>query len=244
VDENFTFAEAVAITGNIITFVGSNTEIEDHIGDQTRIIDLEGKLAIPGLIDAHVHLPDFGASLENLNFVGTTSFQQVIDLVEEKVKTVDDGEWILGRGWDQNDWQDKQFPMHDALSAVSPNNPVWLDRVDMHAAITNAKSLEIAGISPGIADPEGGKIHWKSDGTLTGVFVDNAKSLILSKIPPMSIEQRRETLVNAAEACLAVGLTGVHDAGVGLDIIEDYKHLVDEDSFHLRMYAMLEHPVN
>ena len=242
VDEAFSIAEAVAIKGDKFIFVGSNADVESFIGDGTEIIELEGKLAVPGLIDAHAHMPSFGASLENLNFVGTTSYQQIIDIIAEKVKTVDEGEWILGRGWDQNDWRDKRFPMHDALSRISPNNPVWLSRVDGHAGLANSKAMEIAGITAVTPDPEGGKIHHKADGSPTGVFVDNATDLVESKIPPLSTLRRRETLENAAKVCLAAGLTGVHDAGVDIEIIDDYKYLIDNDKPGVRIYAMLSDP--
>jgi len=242
VDDNFSIAEAVAIKGDKFIFVGSNADVESFIGTETEVIELDGKLAVPGLIDAHAHVPSFGASLENLNFVGTTSYQQIIDIVAEKVKTVEDGEWILGIGWDQNDWRDKNFPVHDALSEISPNNPVWLNRVDVHAALANAKAMEIAGITANTPDPEGGKIHHKADGSPTGVFVDNAMDIVESKIPPLSTLRRRETLENAANACLAVGLTGVHDAGVDTEIIDDYKYLINNDKLGIRIYAMISDP--
>ncbi|MFC1554440.1 amidohydrolase [candidate division KSB1 bacterium] len=242
VDENFSYAEAVAIKGEKFIFVGDNTGIEEYIGDNTEVIDLNGKLAVPGLIDAHGHLPGLGQALENLDFVGTTSFQQILNIVENKVRTVQPGEWILGRGWDQNDWDNKQFPNHDALSRISPDNPVFLTRIDGHAAIANAKAMELAGINSQTSDPEGGKIYHKSNGNPTGVLIDIAMDLVSEKIPPLSVERRRETLIKAAEACLSVGLVSMHDAGVGTDIIEDYKYLIEQDKFPFRVYAMISDP--
>ena len=242
VDEAFSIAEAVAIKGEKFIFVGSSAEVESFIGNETEVIELDGKLAVPGLIDAHAHMLSFGESLENLNFVGSTSYQQIIDIVTEKVKTVDDGEWILGRGWDQNDWKVKEFPVHDALSKISPENPVWLTRVDGHAALANAKAMETAGITAGTPDPEGGKIHRKADGSPTGIFIDNAMDFVESKIPPLSSLRRKAILEKAANACIAVGLTGVHDAGVDTEVIDDYKYLIDNGKLGVRIYAMLSDP--
>ncbi|MCP4725623.1 MAG: amidohydrolase [bacterium] len=239
VDSNFSTVEAVAVTGDKISFVGSNSEVEGYIGDNTQVIDLEGRLMVPGLIDAHGHMPMLGSALENLDLVGSSSFQEIIDMVAEKVSASEPGEWILGHGWDQNDWDVKQFPVHDALSRVSPDNPVYLTRIDVHAGIANAKAIEISGVTGQTESPEGGKIHLKNNGEPTGLFIDNAMLLISSNIAEPTNEQRRNDLVRAADNCLTVGLTGVHDAGVPEETIDDYKNLIDNGRLNIRVYAML-----
>ena len=213
VDESFSFAEAVAVEGDRIIHVGSNEEIEPYIDTHTHVIELKGKLVVPGLIDAHAHLTGYGMSLNNLDFRGTTSFQPIVDMVAKKVKNLAPGEWILGRGWDQNDWDEKKFPTHETLTLVTPQNPVWLTRIDGHAGIANKKAMDIAGITEKTKEPEGGEIHRMPNGDPTGVFIDRAMGLISSKIPGPSTEQTRESIVLAAESCLAAGLTGIHDAG-------------------------------
>ncbi len=239
VDSEFSTVEAVAVNGDKISFTGSNADAEGLIGGNTRVIDLEGHLMVPGLIDSHGHMPTLGRVLANLDLVGTKSFQAIVDMVAEKARTCEPGEWIYGHGWDQNDWDVKKFPVHDALSRVSPDNPVYMTRIDVHAAIVNAKAMEIAGVTGKTESPEGGKIHLKRDGEPTGVLIDNAMILVSSKIPEDTPDQRRDGLVRAADNCLTVGLTGVHDAGVPEDIIGDYKNLIDNDRLNIRVYAML-----
>jgi len=242
VDANFSFAEAIAISGGKFIYVGTDRGVKKYIGDSTRVIELGGKLVVPGLIDGHCHMLSLGTSLDNIDLVGTKSYTEIIDKVAEWAKTAKPGEWIFGRGWDQNDWDVMEFPVHDALSKASPNNPVWLIRIDGHAGLANAKALEIAGITARTQDPSGGKILRKSNGQPTGVFIDNAMALVESKIPPLTGEQQRKALEKASDACLSAGLTGVYDAGETTDIINDYKYLADNQLLGVRVYAMLLDP--
>ena len=242
VDDTFSMAQAVAVSGDRIVKVGTDEDITPFIGDGTRVIELNGKLIVPGLIDAHAHLLGYGNALSTLDFRGTTSFRQIIDMVAEKAKTLTAGEWIIGRSWDQNDWEAGEFPFHDALSKDVPNHPVWLTRVDGHAGIANTKAMDIAGITTKSKDPDGGEILRKPGGEPTGVFIDHAMGLVSRHIPNATPEQRREALYQAAENCLSVGLTGIHDAGVSPGIIEQYKRLIDEGRLGLRIYAMLGNP--
>ena len=239
VDENFSFKEAVAVRGNKIVFVGSNEGVEPFIFPNTTIIDLEGKLVLPGLIDAHAHIHGLGEELTYLNITGTKSYKEIIDKIAEKVKTAEPGEWIIGGRWDQNDWEDKSFPVHDSLSLVSPNNPVYLTRIDGNAGFANKKALEIAGITKDTPDPFGGVIVRKSDGEPTGVLVNRAMNKVTENIPKDSEERYREKFLKAVNSCLKVGLTGVHEAGVGPHAIGMYKDLIDKGRLKMRIYAML-----
>ena len=242
VDKDFSIKEAVAVRGDKIVFVGSNKEVASYIGSKTEVIELDGRLVLPGLIDAHVHLASYGAALENLDLTVTTSYQQIVDIVATKVKTVNPGEWIQGRGWDQNDWDVKEFPTHDDLSRVSPDNPVFLTRVCGHAVIVNEKAMVIAGLNASSQEPPGGKIFCKANGEPTGVLIDEAEYLVKSKIPKMSRRKLKEIIENASKSCLSVGLTGMHDAWIPVSQIKVYKELIDEGRLGIRIYAMLADP--
>jgi len=239
VDADFSITEAVVVRNDRIVFVGTNEDAKGYIGSKTNVIELNGELVLPGLIDSHGHLTGYGKSLEHIDLVGTKSYQEVIDLVKEKVKTVEPGEWIRGRGWDQNDWDIKEFPKHQALSEISPDNPVILSRVDGHAILVNQKSMEIAGIDNNTPDPDGGKIFHKSNGKPTGIFLDNAEKLITEHVPKYSMEKIRSIIANAAKHCIELGLTGVGDAGIPISRIDDYKYLIDNNKMSIRINAML-----
>ena len=242
VDESFSFAEAVAVRGDRFVKVGSDRDIKPYIGPDTHVIELKGKLVVPGLIDAHAHISGYGKSLSILDFRGVKSFEELIEMTAEKAKTLTHGEWIRGRSWDQNLWRGKEFPDHDALSKAVPGHPVWLTRVDGHAGIANKKALDIAGITAKTKDLDGGEILRKPNGEPSGVFIDRAMGLVSRHIPSSSPERNREAIIKAAESCLSVGLTGVHDAGAPPATIEHYKYLIDNGKLGIRVYAMLSNP--
>lgn len=239
VDADFSIHEAIAVKGDKIIFVGSNKDIDEYISPETKVIELEGKLVLPGLIDSHAHLHSLGEELTYLNITGTTSFSQIVDIVAEKVKTVEPSEWIIGGRWDQNDWEDKTFPIHDALSKVSPDNPVYLGRIDGNSAFVNRKALEISGITRDTQDPFGGVVLRKPNEEPSGVLINRAMNIVLKHKPENSPEQARDKFLKAVESCLTAGLTGVHEAGVGPDEIGLYKDLIEQGQLPLRLYAML-----
>jgi len=246
VDDKFSIQEAVAVRDNRIISVGSRQKVEALIGPKTKVLDLEKKLILPGLIDAHAHIYNLGQELTSLNITGSKSYQEIIKKVAERVKTALPGEWIVGGRWDQNDWEDKDFPVHDPLSAVSMENPVYLKRIDGNSAFANAKALELAGINRETPDPFGGVIHRKKNGDPSGVLINRAMNSVEAQIPKDTEEQYREKVLKAVESCLSFGLTGVHEAGISPKEIAIYKDLIDEDLLELRVYAMLgeqENPV-
>jgi len=159
--------------------------------------------------------------------------------VAARIKEVEPGEWILGGRWDQNDWPEKTFPSHGPLSSVSPENPVYLRRIDGNSGFANAVALELAGITRETPDPVGGKIIRDAKGEPTGVLINQAMNMVKRRIPEESKEQARDRFLRAVENCLEVGLTGVHEAGVGPDEISMYKELIDQGKLPLRIYAML-----
>ncbi len=239
VDEEFSIHEAVAVRGDKIVFVGSNKDVEKYILPSTMLIDLKGQLVLPGLIDAHAHLHSLGEELTYLNVTGTKNYQEIIDKVAARVKASEPGEWIVGGRWDQNDWEDKSFPIHILLSEVSPDNPVYLNRIDGNAAFANQKALEIAGITKDTPDPAGGVIIRDGNGEPSGVLVNRAMNFVTDKIPPDSDEQFKQKFLKAVRSCLEVGLTSVHEAGIGPRHIDLYKDLIDNGQLKMRVYAML-----
>lgn len=239
VDETFSVAEAFAVEDGMFAAIGTNEDIRTLAADSTKVIDLNGMTVLPGLIDAHGHMAGLGQlQLGVVDLAGTTSFEQVIERVVERAKTKEPGEWVIGRGWDNESWEDKALPTHDELSSALPDNPVWISRVDGHAALANARAMEVADVSAGTAVPEGGEMLRDNNGNPTGIFVDNAEALIGRVVPAM--ETSGEDLILAAQdMCLSVGLTGVHDAGVGPDMIEVYRTLERERKLDVRVHGMI-----
>ena len=238
-DVNRPVVEALAVRSGRIAFVGSNRGALALAGPRTERLDLSGKTVITGMVDAHAHLLGLGQALRTVDLVGTRSYDEVIARVVERAKTARPGEWIRGRGWDQNDWADTRFPTHAALSRAVPNNPVSLTRVDGHAALVNAKALELAQVTAATPDPSGGRFIRDSANAPTGVLVDNAQGIVGRVIPaPSRAELREQTLAAIAEAN-RWGLTGIHDAGVAPEGIAVYEELAKEGRYNLRNYVMV-----
>lgn len=241
VDDKNSVAEAIAVRGSRIVAVGSSKDIQNQFTSQN-IIDAQGKTVIPGLIDAHAHVLGLGIALTELNLVGTASAEEIVKLVAEKVKQSKPGEWIRGKGWDQNDWGgatgEKPFPTAAMLDKVSPNNPVILSRIDGHALWVNSKAMKIAAQQSDLnTDVEGGKIHRDRVGIPTGIFVDNAMALIRKVVPEYSREEKAKMYQRAFDECLKYGLTGVHDMGIDKSDFEIYKERAEHRDLPLRIYA-------
>jgi len=238
-DVNRPIAEALAVRNGRITFVGSNRGALALAGPRTERLDLTGRTVITGMVDAHAHLLGLGQALRSVDLVGTRSYDEVVARVAERAKSARPGEWIRGRGWDQNDWADTRFPTHAALSRAVPNNPVYLTRVDGHAGLVNAKALELAQVTAATPDPSGGRFIRDSAGSPTGVLIDNAQGVVSRVIPPASRAQLREQTLAAIAEANRWGLTGIHDAGVGADGIGVYEELAREGRYNLRNYVMV-----
>ena len=238
-DANRPTAEALAVRAGRIAFVGSARGALALAGPRTERLDLAGRTVLPGIVDAHAHLLGLGQALRTVDLVGTRSYDEVVARVAERAKTARPGEWIRGRGWDQNDWADTRFPAHEALSRAVPNNPVYLTRVDGHAALVNAKALELAGVTRATPDPAGGRFIRDSSGAPTGVLIDGAQGVVGRVVPaPSATELREQTLAAIAELN-RWGLTGIHDAGVGPEGIAVYDALAREGRYSLRNYVMI-----
>src|SRR5688572_6262611 len=253
VDETRPVAEALAVSGDAIVAVGPNDDIQRYVGPATRIIDLKGALAIPGLIDAHAHFTGVGDAARNLKLGTAKNWDDIVRMVGDAAKTARPGEWILGRGWHQEKWSPapaqtiEGFPLHEALSRVSPNNPVWLTHSSGHAGFANAFAMRIAEVTKSTADPAGGKILRDADGNASGLFNERAMSLIASALSrdratrtPAQVEaDLRVSIELAAREGLAKGLTTIADAGSPPLTIDVMKKVVDEGKLPLRVWMML-----
>lgn len=239
VDTNRPLAEAMAIREGRILFVGSNRGAEALAGPRTERMDLRGRTVIPGMVDAHAHLLSLGMSLRRVDLVGTRSYEEVIERVVERARTTPAGDWIQGRGWDQNDWPETRFPTHHALSEAVPDHPVYLTRIDGHAALVNHRALELAGVTAETRDPPGGRFIRDDQGNPTGVLIDRAQAVVARAAPEPSREETRQAVLAAVAEANRWGLTGIHDAGVGPETIEVYEALAREGRYDLRNYVMI-----
>ncbi len=231
--------QAIAVRDGRIVFAGDERGARALVGPETETLDLGGNTMIPGMTDAHAHVAGLGESLRNVDLTGTTSYDEVIARVVERARTTPAGEWILGRGWDQNDWGDTRFPTHEALSRAVPNHPVYLTRVDGHAALVNAAGMQKAGITRSTQDPRGGSIERDAEGNPAGVFVDNAQGLVGRAIPNPTRAQVKESIKAAIAEMHRWGMTGVHDAGASPTVLELYQELGRENALNIRLYAMI-----
>lgn len=242
-DEARPRAEAVAITAGRISAVGSSAEVLALKGPRTEVIDLQGATVVPGLKESHGHFVGIGQARMVLDLVGTKSWDEVVARVAAAAKTRPKGAWIVGRGWHEGKWETKParevrgFPPHDALSAVSPDHPVYLVRADGHAGFANAQAMALMKITKETKAPAGGDIIRDANGQATGVFIDTAQRLIQ---PPGSSEQDvREAIRLATEECLRKGITFFDDAGADLRTIALYQELAAKNQLGLRLYAMI-----
>lgn len=231
--------EAIAIQDGRVLAVGSDEEMLALANNKTQRINLDGRPVYPGFADGHAHLVGVGTSLENLDLVGTTSYQEVVERTVAKHKDLPGGEWLFGRGWDQNDWQDQSFPTHQQLSAAIPNRPVVLTRVDGHALLANQAAMDAAGITRETADPDGGRLERDADGNPTGVFVDNAESLIHAAAPGIGVAEIKRAVGTATTAFHEQGITAVHDAGAGEATLAYLESMATEGRLKLRLHEML-----
>jgi predicted amidohydrolase YtcJ len=239
VDDARPLVQAFAVRGGRVAFAGDARGALLLRGPQTRLLDAGGRTVIPGMVDAHGHVSGLGSALAIVDLTGAASYDEIIARVVAKARTVAPGEWITGRGWDQNRWADTRFPTHDRLSAAVPNNPVYLTRIDGHAGLANRKAMELAGLSAATKDPSGGHFERGADGAPAGVFVDNAKALVEHVIPRPSRDDVKRQVMNAIAEAQRWGLTGVHDAGEGQQVLDIFEELGKAGQMNFRMYAMI-----
>ena len=217
--------------------VYSDTTFE--AGPNTEVIDGEGNVMMPGLIDAHGHVMGLGFQQMNANLTNTNSLDEALQRVRDYAVKYPNLTWIEGRGWNHTHWDIGRFPTAEELDQVVSDRPVWLSRVDGHAGWANTKAMEMAGITAETEAPEGGKIIRDENGNPTGVFVDAAMSLVSSEIPDPTEKEQKLALEKALQQMRSHGLTSVHDAGVGVNTWEMYKNFADQEKMKTRIYAMI-----
>jgi predicted amidohydrolase YtcJ len=239
VDDGHPFVSALAVRDGKVAFIGSVREASLLRGPNTHVIDATGRTVIPGMVDAHAHLFGLGEFLRSIDLTDTRSYDEIVSRVGARVKQATAGGWVIGRGWDQNKWGNTRFPTHEALSSVSPNNPVVLERIDGHALLANAAAMRAAGVTAATKDPAGGRIEREANGAPTGVFVDNAMEIIDRVIPPMSHDEMTSTALAAVKESNRWGLTGLHDPGEPRAVLDVFEELAKAGTFTLRVYAMI-----
>lgn len=246
-------AEAVAVRGAWIVAVGDDFTVEPFIGPETRVVELAGRLAIPGFIEGHGHFLGLGEALTVLDLTRATSWQAIVEQVEAAVARSSAGEWIVGRGWHQEKWETAPVPavegapVHDSLSAVSPDNPVFLEHASGHAAFVNAKAMEASGLSDASTPPAGGELVRSADGRLTGLLRESAQRVVELAMREASrgrsaaaAEAERRRLVElAGHEALSKGVTSFHDAGAAFEVVDFFRRLEADGVLPIRLYVML-----
>ncbi len=236
VDSAFSMAEALAIRDGKIVAIGSTKDLNEQFeGKET--VDADGKFIYPGFIDAHAHYYRYGLGLQTADLVGSGSWEEILQLLQDFSKTLPANSWIRGRGWDQNDWNVKEFPTREKLDSLFPDRPVILTRIDGHAAIVNQKALDIAGIKAG-RQMTGGEVQVQN-GKLTGILIDNAVDLVSSKIPGPNRLESTQALLKAQENCFAMGLTTVDDCGLDHHEVKLIDSMQQKGELKMRLYVML-----
>lgn len=258
VDEAKPEAEALAVRGDKIVAVGTDKEIKAYAGDSTKVINLDGKLAIPGFIDSHLHFTGIGQAQMALDLMHVNNWDEIVAMVAEAVKKAQPGEWIRGRGWHQEKWDRTPdpnvdgLPLHYELSRVSPDNPVLLTHASGHSSFANAKAMELAGIARDSEEPPGGEIVKDAKGNPIGAFRETAQWALREAYndyhEKFSTEQkeaeRRRVVELADKECLSKGLTSVHDAGSSFETIELFKEFAESGNLGVRLYVMLRYAPN
>jgi len=257
-DESQPQVEALAATGDFITAVGNNEEIEKYIGDATRVIDLKSTLVVPGLIDGHGHYMSLGESLMGLDLRNARTYDEIIGLVKDAVRNAQPGEWIFGRGWHQDKWEKppspnvEGLPVHRSLSRISPDNPVMLIHVSGHGVFVNAKAMKEAGITRNTPNPEGGEIIRDRRGNPTGMLRETAQDAAREALaryraqrPPEEIEaELRQQVKLAGDEALSNGITTFHDMGETFEIIDLLKKMAEEGNLPLRLCVAIQEPAD
>ena len=236
VNEKFDIAESMAISNGKILAVGKSADILKNY-KSTKIQNLQGKAVYPGLIDAHCHFTGFATDKWKSQLWGTKSWDEIVTRITDYAKTAP-REWIYGRGWDQNDWVVKEFPTKEKLDQLFPDRPVFLKRIDGHAAVVNQKALDIAGVTTK-TKINGGEIEQKND-KLTGILVDNAMDLVEKHIPPIEDEMAIQYFSELQKECFSYGLTSVHDCGITEKTLELLEKAQSQKALRMKVFALLE----
>ena len=236
-------AQAIAVKADRIVFVGSNAAAQKFIGKDTRVVDLKGNTVLPGFTDSHQHLSGVGQREMTLNLEGTTSLDDFLAKVKERVDQKKPGEWVTGRGWIETHWQPAAFPTRWDLDKVAPNNPVILGRADGHGAVANSAALKIAGVDKDTPNPFGGEVSKdKQSGEPNGMLLDAAQGLVRRKVPPTTPEEAERAVVLGVKRNIEVGWTQIQDAGGSYADVDIFKKLYTAGTIKLRIYKAVHGP--
>jgi len=243
VEDSLPEAQAIAVAGDRIAALGSVADIRRYIGANTQVLDVQGQLVVPGLIEGHGHFNGVGEAELNLKLMPTTSWDQIVSMVADAAKTAKPGEWIIGRGWHQEKWTRRPepnvegFPTHASLDAVSPNNPVLLTHASGHASFVNAKAMELSDINRSTPNPAGGEILKDNSGNPTGLLRETASGLVHTNLADPA--RTRKALELASREVLSKGITSFQDAGSSFATIDLMKQLIDDGRIGVRLWVMV-----
>src|ERR1700730_4841860 len=235
-------AEAVAVKGDRIVFVGSNRDAQKYVGKTTRVIDLNGKTMVPGMTDAHHHLSGVGFREMTLNLEGITSLEDFLAKVKQRVDQKQPGEWVTGRGWIETFWTPPVFPTRWDLDKIAPVNPVFLDRADGHGAIANSAALKIAGVDRNTQNPFGGEVSKDKNGEPNGMLLDAAQNLVQQHIPATTAAEAERAIILGVNRDIQLGWTQVQDPGGSYAEVALMEKLYGEGKIKLRIYKALSAP--
>jgi predicted amidohydrolase YtcJ len=236
-------AEAIAVKNGRIIFVGSNAEAAKYKAEAARLVDLQGRTVVPGMTDAHCHIFGIGAREMNLNLEGTTSLEDFLAKVKERVRQAPAGQWVTGRGWIETFWKPQSFPTRTDLDKVSPNNPVFLTRADGHGAVVNSAALKIAGVDKETPNPFGGEIlKDKKNGEPAGMLLDNAQELVAKNIPTPTEAEREKALLLGIEREISLGWCEIQNAGSHYDDIALIRKVFDAGKVKMRVFNAVYGP--
>jgi predicted amidohydrolase YtcJ len=237
VDSVFSTVEAIAVNNGVIVEIGDSQDLLNKY-DAKEKVDVNGKFIYPGFYDAHAHFFMLAEAMDEVDLVGSLSYNEVLERLKTYVAHNPDKKWIVGNGWDQNLWEDKNFPTKDSLDKYFPDLPIYLTRIDYHAAVVNSKALEKAHLDSAYF-VEGGVISVNAEGLPDGILIDNAMQLVRNHIPKNQSSALLKILRRAQDSLLSVGLTSIVDAGLTPDQIESLKIFYNEDSLAIRDYVMV-----
>ncbi|MGH7629014.1 MAG: amidohydrolase [Gemmatimonadales bacterium] len=235
-------AEALAVRGDQIVFVGKAAAVQRFVGPHTRVIELGDRIVVPGLADAHAHVAGIGARELSFNLEGTRSLADFLARVEAQVRSAGPGSWITGRNWIETHWPERRFPTRQDVDRVAPDNPVFLRRSDGHAAVANSKALGEAGITRDTPPPFGGEILRDAEGEPTGMLIDRAQELVQRRVPAATPAQLDSALVVGAARSIRLGWTQLHDAGGEWDEVQRMRELYRSGRLKLRIYKAVSGP--
>ncbi|MEK7269314.1 MAG: amidohydrolase [Planctomycetota bacterium] len=236
-------AEAVAVRGGRIVFVGTDAEARQWTGPATKVVNLAGATAVPGMTDCHAHLAAIGAKTMTLDLAGSASLDEMLARLKARVERAAAGEWVTGQGWIETFWKPPEFPTRRDLDRVSPRNPVLLFRIDGHGAVANSEALRLAGVGKGTPNPPGGEIvRDASTGDPAGMLVDGAIDLVSSRVRSIERVDPDEAIVRGARRCVEAGWCEIHDAGGSAAEAERIARLVIEGKIRLRIYKAVSGP--